>query len=273
MVLIGENMATQTGKNFVLNGVGTAWAKRIVNGKTESYKLGTLQNMKLSFSSSDEKVYGSDALPPIFILNKESSVSATFTEARFNLDYLGVTNGAEIDNKGTLLFDVEPTLITSGTTFNVPNVSSVIPEDTIVNLASDAQMENERVTLRYVKGVPSTGEFTITATGQITLGESVTDKFIEVSGLYTDTKSRRATMKSTSVPQFVEIRHKSNPVDMGDGKKIILHTRIFRARATGKMDIDHERQKASAPQLEFEVMYDTTRTDGKILEITQEVQE
>lgn len=262
----------QGGKNFVLNGVGTAWAKRVVNGKEESYKLGTLQTMKLSFSSSDEKVYGSDALPPIFILNKESSVSASFTEARFNLDYLGVTNGAEIDNNGTLVFTVEPTLIVSGTSFTVPNVSNVIPEDTIVNIAADPQMEVEKETLKYTAGTPSAGEFTIDASGAITLGAAAANKYIEVSGLRTDTTSRRATMKSNSVPQFVEIRHVSNPVDMGDGKKIILHTRIFRARATGKLDIDHERQKASAPQLEFEVMYDTNRTDGKILEITQEVQ-
>ena len=177
-------MATQTGKNFVLNGVGEAWAKRVVNGKVEAYKLGTLQTMKLSFSSSDEKVYGSDALPPIYILNKESSVSASFTEARFNLDYLGVTTGAEIDNKGTLIFSVAPTLITSGTTFTVPNVSNVIPEDTIVVLANDVNMEDERVTLKYVKSqLPSAGEFTITASGAITLGESVTNKYIE------DTKS------------------------------------------------------------------------------------
>ena len=39
-------MAQQTGKNFVLNGVGEAWAKRVVNGKVEAYKLGTLQTMK-----------------------------------------------------------------------------------------------------------------------------------------------------------------------------------------------------------------------------------
>nr|DAJ57423.1 MAG TPA: hypothetical protein [Caudoviricetes sp.] len=266
-------MAQQTGKNFVLNGVGEAWAKRVVNGKVEAYKLGTLQTMKLSFSSSDEKVYGSDALPPIYILNKESNVQASFTEARFNLDYLGVTAGADVDNNGTLIFSVKPTLIASGTAFTVPSVTNVIPEDTIVVLANDNQMEDERETLKYTKSTtPSAGEFTIDASGVITLGTSVTNKFIEVSGLRTDTTSRKATMKATSVPQFVEIRHVSNPVDMGDGKKVILHTHIFRARATGKMDIDHERQKASAPQLEFEVMYDTTRTDGKILEITQEIQ-
>jgi len=150
-------MATQTGKNFVLNGVGEAWAKRVVNGKVEAYKLGTLQTMKLSFSSSDEKVYGSDALPPIYILNKESSVSASFTEARFNLDYLGVTSGAEIDNKGTLIFSVEPTLIATGTAFQVPDVNNVVPEDTIVVLADDVQMENNRETLVYVKTSPSAG--------------------------------------------------------------------------------------------------------------------
>lgn len=265
-------MAQQTGKNFVLNGVGEAWAKRVVNGKVEAYKLGTLQTMKLSFSSSDEKVYGSDALPPIYILNKESNVQASFTEARFNLDYLGVTAGADVDNNGTLIFSVKPTLIASGTSFTVPGVTNVIPEDTIVVLANDNQMEDERETLKYTKSTPGVGEFTIDASGAITLGTAVTNKFIEVSGLRTDSTSRKATMKATSVPQFVEIRHVSNPVDMGDGKKVILHTHIFRARATGKMDIDHERQKASAPQLEFEVMYDTTRTDGKILEITQEIQ-
>ena len=49
-------MAQQTGKNFVLNGVGEAWAKRVVNGKVEAYKLGTLQTMKLSFYAKAGRV-------------------------------------------------------------------------------------------------------------------------------------------------------------------------------------------------------------------------
>ncbi len=261
------------GKPIVVNGVGTAYMNVTENGLTKSIPCGTLQKMQLSFSGSLEKVYGSDALQPIYLIDKEQDVKVSFTEARFNLDWMAVTNGATMSNDGEIIFNVAPTLIASGTAFTVPgSLTTIVPAQTIVTLSDDANgLQNITALTFTTSATPEDGQFGITAAGVITLGASVTNKYISVNGIYTDAISRTATLTTASLPGFVTIRHTSHPVDMGDGTKVTLHTQIFRAKATGKLDIDHERQKAMAPALEFEVFYDTTRTDGNVVKISQQL--
>lgn len=261
------------GKPIVLNGVGTAYMNVTENGLTRSIPCGTMQKMQLSFSGSIEKIYGGDSLTAIYVIDKDQDTKVSFTEARFNLDWLSVTNGATMSNVGELIFSVSPTLIASGTAFTVPgSLTTIVPAQTIITLSDDAAGLQGLTALSYTSSdTPSSGQFTITAVGVVTLGSSVTNKYISVNGIYTDAVSRTATVTTASVPGFLSIRHTSNPVDMGDGTKVIMHTQIFRAKATGKLNIDHERQKALAPQLEFEVFYDTTRTDSNIIKISQQL--
>lgn len=262
----------KNGKKIVLNGVGTAYLSSIVGGKPTYTKCGTLQNLKISINASDEKVYGGDALTPIYIITKDTSVNISATEAVFDLEYLQLTSGATMDNKGNLMFSVEPTLISSGTSFTVPgSLTTIDPTSVICMLSDDAEGLVNVENLKYNADAPSSGEFKIEANGTVTLGKSVTKKYITLNGFYASEGSRKASIGTASVPGFVEIRHVSMPVDMGDGKKVRLHTRIYKARSTGKMEIDHKRQSASTPELEFEVMYDSNRSDDRIMEISQEI--
>ena len=85
-------MATnKNGKPIVLNGVGSLVLKQVSDGKVEVIKCGTLQDLKLSFSASDDKVYGGDSPTPIYILSKDQSLTVSATEATFSLEYLAVT--------------------------------------------------------------------------------------------------------------------------------------------------------------------------------------
>lgn len=264
---------TANGKPMVVNGTGTAYLNVVNNGVVQTIPLGTLQEMMLSFSGSLEKVYGSDALQPIYLIDKDQDITCSFTEARFNLDWMQFSNGATVSNNGQLIFNVPPTLIASGTSFTVPgSMTTIVPSSVIVTLSDDASGIQTIVPLAYTSSTtPTSGQFTITAAGVVTLGTSVTNKYISINGIYTDAVSRTAVVTNASVPGFVTIRHTSKPIDMGDGVKIILHTQIFRAKATGKMDINQKRQTADAPKLEFEVFYDTTRTDGAVIAISQQL--
>lgn len=264
-------MAGNNGKPIVLNGVGTAYLTVVNNGLTQSIPLGTLQEMTLEFSGSLDKVYGSDALVPIYLIDKDQEVKLSFTEARFNLEWLQFTNGAVMSNNGTLIFNVAPTLVASGTSFTVPgSMTTIIPSSTIVCLSDDANGQVGVTSLTQVTGVPTSGQFAITAAGVITLGSSVTNKYISVNGLYTDAVSRSATVTTASVPGFVSIRHTSKPIDMGDGIKNIIHTIVHKAKSDGKLVMNEKRQTADAQKLSFEVFYDTNRTDGAIIQMTQQ---
>lgn len=267
-------MATEKAKTFVLNGVGEAYVSKIVNGRNQVTQLGTLQDLKISFSASEEEVFGGDSPTPIYIISKDQKINISAQEARFSLEYLSLTNGAKVNNKGLLNFATTPELIATGTAYTVkPSLTSIVPESVYVTIADDKDMSINATHLAQVSGTPKTGEFKITPAGVITLGDSVTNKYIKVTGQYTDTKSRTATVSTASVPSYVEIRHTSQWVDLGNGKEVRIHTTIPKARATGKLDVDHKRQAAHAPQLEFSAIYDTNRDDGKIIIMTEEVRD
>ena len=263
-------MATQS-KPIVLNGVGKAYVSSTVNGKAQVTPMGTMQDIKISFSGSTDKVYGGDGLAPIYIINKDQDITVTITEARFGLEYLNLVRGADMESEGLLIFDDGPSLIESGTSYTVSGeLTTIVPEETIVTISDDADGEENATPLAYVAASPGEGEFTITANGEVTLGAEVTNKYISVSGMYTVSDTVSAAVTTASLPGFVMIRHKSMPIDLDDGKKVVIHTVIYKARSTGSLDVDYKRQEASAPELEFDV-FDSGRKDGVILRMTQEI--
>jgi len=253
-----------------LNGVGTAYLNVVNNGVTQTVPLGTLQDMTLEFSGSLEKIYGSDSPYPVYIIDKDQECKVSFTEARFSLDWLSFVKGATMSNNGTLISNTPATLIATGTAFTVPgSLTTLIPTSAVVIISDDALGLVNPTPLKYKATAPSATEFTMTAAGVITLGASVTNKYISVNALYTDTVSRAATVTNAGVPGFVSIRHISKAIDMGDGVKNTIHTVIHRAKSDGKLTLNHKRQSADAQKLDFEVFYDTTRTDGILLQMSQ----
>lgn len=256
-------------KPFVLNGVGKAYIASTVNGVSQLVPLGTLQDIKISFSGSTDKVYGGDGLAPIYIINKDQDVTVTASEARFSLEHLNLVRGAQMVDNGLLVFDTDAQLV-SGTSFTVPgNLKGIVPEQTSAVVSDDDKGETNAKTLVYVAGTPTAGQYTITDAGEVTLGDTLDNKYLSVSGVYAG-NGTSAVITKASLPSFITIRHKSMPIEMDDGTKVIIHTIIYKARSTGKLDVDFKRQAASTSDLEFEV-FDSGRKDGAVMQMTQEV--
>lgn len=257
-------------EKFVLNGVGKAIIHTTVDGVTRPIVLGTLQDMKLSFSGTTEKVYGGDGRQAIYVINKDQDITVSFTDAKFGLDYINLVSGAELDNNGVLIFDDGPSLVASGTSYTVAGkLTGILPSSVAVSLSDDADGTANVTDLTYTSGTPTSGQFTIAAAGVVTLGAEVTNKYISVSGLYADATAESVVLTAASIPSFVEIHHKSMPIDMGDGTKVVTHTIIYKARSTGKLDVDFKRQTAATPELEFDV-FDAGRSDGAVIRMTKQ---
>lgn len=258
-------------KPIVLNGVGKAIINATSNGEAQRIVLGTLQDMKLSFSGSTEKIYGGDGLSAIYVINKDQDVTVSFTEAKFRLEYLNLVRGATMGVSGLLVFDDGPSLVASGTSYTVAgSLTGIVPAETSVSLSDDAEGLTNVTPLTYTSGTPTSGQFTITAAGVVTLGAEVTSKYISVEGLRTDLSAVSAAITSASLPAFVTLHHKSMPIELDDGTKVIVHTVIYKARSTGKLDVDFKRQAAATPELEFDV-FDPGRTDGVVVQMSQEI--
>ena len=251
-------MATPS-KPIVLAGVGTAF----LNVAGKRIKLGTLQDMTVTFSGSLEKVYGGDGLIPIYIFDKEQSVKVDFTDAEFNLDWLAFVKGATMATGGQLIYDEEVTVATAAG--QLTKTSLIIPSSVIaVDKATGIAYTNIGIT-----GTPTATQFTATAAGVLAFNAAANTKVMQMNYLYTDTTSNMASITSASLPGYVEIRHTSKPVDMGDGYTNILHTVIYRAKSEGSLSIDHKRQSAATPKISFEV-FDAGRSDGAIMTMTEQ---
>lgn len=254
-------MALTKTTDLVLEGVGEGF---IIGTDGSVSPLGKLQDMKISITTSTEKVFGGDSIFQFYEFIKDKTCSFTFTNATFNLNMIELSQGStasagELYRSETLAVSAK-TLTLSKTS----NVSTAIGDTSVVDV-------DTAKALTQVAATPSDGQFSITAAGVVTLGGTVADgKKFTVNYVYTDTVNTVGTdILTTSVPGFVELRHKSKQITMPSGESYCVHTRVYRARCDGKLDVDYKRGAASAPSLSFTSL-DPGRSDKKFLSFTIE---
>lgn len=244
-------------KNFFVNGVGTGY---LIAKDGTLLPLMDMQDMTIEINSTMEQVYGGDALFAIYTYIKEKSAQFTFTNASFSLDMLKISQGATI-NTGGEVFGDDNILVTAGagtlTAASGVDVSSVVVVEDVTGKVYSK-----------VASSPSTGQFTVTTGGVMGFATADNGKELKVSYIFTDATAETADILTTSVPGFVELRHKSQPIEQPDGSKVEIHTRVFKARSDGKINIDFKRGNAYAPKMSF-VSVDPQRNDKRFVSVVQ----
>ena len=254
-------MALTKTTDLVIEGVGTA---ALIGTDGSVSPLGKLQDMKISITTSTEKVFGGDSIFQFYEFIKDKTCSFTFTNATFNLNMVQLSQGST-PSAGELYADETVTVAAKTLTLSkTANVSTVIGDTSVVDVDTSTA-------LKHVASAPADGQFTITAAGVITLGGTVADgKQFSVNYVYTDAANTVGTdILTTSVPGFCSLIHKSKQITMADGHTYQVHTRVYCARCDGKMDVDFKRGAASAPSLTFTSL-DPGRADKKFLSFTIE---
>ena len=254
-------MALTKTTDLVLEGIGESF---LLGTDGSVSPLGKLQDMKISITTSTEKVFGGDSIFQFYEFIKDKTCSFTFTNATFNLNMIELSQGSTA-SAGELYGNETLTVAAKTLTLSkTANVSTVIGDTSVVDVDTAKP-------LTPVAATPTDGQFTITAAGVITLGGTVADgKQFLVNYVYTDTVNTVGTdILTTSVPGFCELRHKSKQILMPDGHTYQVHTRVYRARCDGKLDVDFKRGAASAPSLTFSSL-NPDRADKKFLSFTIE---
>lgn len=246
-------------KPFVLYGVGTM---TMVDNDNRIIKVGTLQDMAFEFSSSEEKIYGGDSMLPIFAFTKEKTATVNCTNAEFSLDWLKVSQGANLAQGGSLVGEETVTVAVGAaslgkTGIDVTSVMAYVVDDDTV--------------LTRVAATPTATQFTVDANGELDFNVALNGKKVFVSYVYTAQNTAQvATITNASTPGFVSIRHVSKPVALKDGTTRRIHTVIYKAKADGKFQLDYKRNTAYSPKLAFEIL-DPQREDGTIISFTDEI--
>lgn len=254
-------MALNKNTDLVLEGVGSAY---LVGTDGTVSPLGKLQDMQISITTSTEKVYGGDSIFNFYEFIKDKSCSFSFTNATFNLNMVQMSQGST-STVGELYGSETVTIAAKAATLAITsNVSTVVGDTSVVDVATG-------LPLTQVTATPTENQFTISSAGALAFGGTPSDgaQYL-VNYVYTvATGSTGTDILTTSVPGFVELRHVSKAIKMPDGHTYRVHTRVYRARCDGKLDVDFKRGSASAPKLDFSSL-DPERADKKFLSFTIE---
>lgn len=248
---MAEKIDTQ---NLVLHGVGQAYLLG-ADGKVTT-KLGSLQTMDIEISSTNTDVYGGDSLFPIFNFIKEKSATFKFKNACFDLNVVAAANGVSVATGGVAFGHEEFTM--SSATYTLA-VTTGVDVDSVVLTTADGT-----VLTKVAASPTATNTYMVSDKGVVTVSTGLQAASLICDYVYTSENGATVDVLTTSVPGYVELRHTSFPVEMNNGKKAVLSTRIYKARCDGALKLDYSRGEAVAPELTFKSV-DPKRTDKKFV--------
>lgn len=254
-------MAVNQTTDLVLEGVGEAL---LVSPDGSVSPLGKLQDMKISISTSIEKVYGGDSLFEFYQFIKDKTCEFEFTNATFNLAMVQLSQGSTASIGECYATETVTVATQAAALSKTSGVSTAATDITVINATTGAP-------LTIVSADPASAtEVKVTSAGALTFHADVTDgtKFT-VSYVYTSSDTVGTDILTTSVPGFVELRHTSKTIEMPDGNKYRVHTRVYKARCDGSLEVSYARGTASAPKLKFSSL-DPQRVDKKFCSFTIE---
>lgn len=238
--------------NLVLHGVGEAFMLS-ADGKVTS-RLSRLQSMSIEVTSESEDVYGGDSLFAFFNYIKSKSATFKFKNAVFDMDVLAATQGSDVEEGGE---------VNAFETVEVKTLKATLSVTTGVDVDSVVVISDGKALTKVA--TPSTADqFSVTTAGSITFGTGFTGTSVEVSYVYKVTDGTTVSVLTNDVPGYVELRHTSQVIKLKDGRKVQVHTRVYKAVCDGGFNLEYTRDGAVAPEVTFKSV-DPERDDKRFV--------
>lgn len=241
-------------KSLVLHGIGEAFM--LSSDGTVATRLTKMQSMTIEVSSESEDVYGGDSLFPIFNYIKSKSATFKFKNAVFDMDVLAATQGTVAETGGEINAAEDVTAKAGKAQLSI---------NTGVDVDSVAAVTAAGKVLKRTAAAGNEGEFSVAETGALTFSSDVTDgTVVTVSYVYKVADGTSVHITTTDVPGCVELRHKSMPIKLKDGRTVELHTRVYKAVCDGGISLEYTRDGAVAPEVTFKSV-DPERADKRFV--------
>lgn len=252
-------------KEMIIKGVGQI---RSVNTSGKSLLLGHLQDIKITFTTETENIYGGDGLLAIDTLLKNKMIEITATNAKFNLEALAMMFGGTVESLLSTAGGYATVQAENKTVQTVDTSYEITPEySTSIYTTEPAWDITYRDTGKPLTlsadSSPAVGEFYWDGTDKkliFALGDAGKELVLSYRRKV-DVDILKLFTNDSPLP--CRLIHVSSPIKQKDGTLQRIETEIYSALAKGAMEINQARASASVSTASFEVV-DPERADGML---------
>lgn len=262
-------------KKMIIKGVGTFLAKRFdPQGKgAEVITLGNLQNLRITFETTMEDIFGGDSLFAIDQLVSNKQITVEATDAKFDLAALQLMMGSALKEQvNDYVWQLgEKKLLKDGVLDTASSIAvaeatvqygtSIYNDGNFTVRLSDENKILSRVPLSTT-AAPNQYEFMVdTATGRVILNSTHVGKGIEVSYQRTAMVDVVNILKD-EIPFPVHVIHHGAFLQK-DGTYQGVETELYSCIPNGSFTLDAARAQASASSVNLRIL-DPERPDCRI---------
>lgn len=252
-------------KKMIIKGSGNMTAVNPLNNK-EILTLGKLQDLRITFTTEIDDIFGGDSLYPIDTLVRSKSIEISATNAKFDLNQMklmlgnscGVNANGNDDNYIHVLDEFHIVPATGATEVTLDNAAGDL-FDTNFHVRCDD--DNMPISL----GDPLTEDYEYSLVDNVlTFSAAMAGKKVYINYRINETmdeNSMYAVLKD-EVPFNVSIVHQGS-FRQKDNTLQGIETEIYSCRARGSFTIDAARTTASTSAIELTIV-DPERPDGRL---------
>ena len=253
---------TAPNKQFVFYGVPEV-VIRDFSTKATIVRLLKAVDVTISLDFPSEDIYGGNDLYPFFTVDKERKGTISMSNAEFDAGIISAAMGSAVSRAGSAeVFVVgEAHTIPSSVSYTV----DLTNKTTAIADSQSVRFEDGTELIKVAAGSEATGKYSIAA-GVLTFSDADKGKKILIDYKYAVTDGDVVSVLSNSLIPVVEILMVNTMKDK-DGNEIKETITIYKAKASGKMDIGQARGKASEHALEFSIL-ESGRSDKKMIDFS-----
>lgn len=253
---------TAPARQHVPKGIGEALVNDYSTtlNKVRLLKLG---QANFSFDFPIEKIFGGNSLYPFDTMDKERTATVKFTNNEFDADILAALSGATVTRAGSTEVQIskESGTIPGSVSYTVTLAKAA----TAVTATDHVYYADTGVEFTRVASGPTAGQYSISS-GVLTFAAADASKAIYVDYRYTVTDGDLASILTTGTIPVCQINYVV-PYKDKSGNNMKMTITIFKAKATGKLDMNFQRGNPATFDLEFEIL-DPELSSGKLVDVS-----
>lgn len=225
-----------------------------------------LQQISIAIASPQARVYGGTSKYAFHLTEQDAESAVTLQNAVLDYNQLVAATGADLTTGSSVVPYFKKYTVQAGGTVQIDNGATMVALSDRVVVATKG-LANSGSQLARIASAPTATQYTITATGLVTLGDaSLVGKDIYVFHDYTATSASVASVKTDTKNKPYKFVAYGKAFDDELNAYFDVVVTIYKAQMLGTFTIDQQRKSATTNSLELAVL-DAQRADKKVIDI------
>lgn len=252
-------------KQWVVDDISNAALFDLVTGDPVAY-FDRLSKLTLTIAAPQSRVYGGTSKYAFHLTEQDAESSVQIENAVLDLNQLVAATGAEITTGSTVVPRVEKLTVLTGATITLSKGATLVAGSERIVVATKG-LTNSGAQLTRVASAPTALQYSITAAGVVTLGDStLVGKDIRAFYDSTSANGTSASLKTDTKNKAYKFVAYGKALDDETNEWFDCVIVIFKSQMLGSFVIDQQRKSASTNSIELAVL-DPGRSDKKAIDI------